>query len=239
MRDRVLYVLLLFGVLSMASGIIIGPLSLGEAPKISKDIGLAAISIFGVLIAVLIGTKLVYEEIEKKTVYLIVPKPLERWQFLLGKYLGLMGLLAVMVLILAAVFELYVFASEGAFHLHLLKAVMLTYFELAVVTAIAMLFSTFATPVGSGVFTFAMFFVGHVTRDLRALGELSKSGAVKTFTSFAYYILPNLSNFNIRGEVVHGVPVPWSQIAYAVTYGLIYTMIVLALSMVIFQRRDF
>jgi hypothetical protein len=122
---------------------------------------------------------------------------------------------------------------------HLWKAVLLTFFELTVITAIAILFSTFATPVGSGVFAFAIFLLGHVTRDLRALGEISNSAVVKLVTSFAYYVLPNLSNFNIRGEVVHNVPVPWSQIVYPITYGLIYTIIVLGISMVIFQRRDF
>lgn len=238
-RDKVLYVLLFFGLLTMGSGIIIGPLSLGEAPKISKDLGLASISVFGTLIAVLIGTRLVYEEIEKKTVYLIVPKPVERWQFLLGKYLGLVSVLFLMVAIMATVFELYVFATEGSFQMHLMKAVLLTLFELSVITAVAILFSTFATPVGSGVFTFAVFFVGHVTRDLRALADISESSVIKLFTSFAYYVLPNLSNFNIRGEVVHRVPVPWSQIVYAVTYGLIYAIVILAISMLVFQRRDF
>jgi len=239
MRDKVLYVLLFFGVLTIGSGIIIGPLSLGEAPKISKDLGLAAISIFGTLIAILIGTRLVFEEIEKKTVYLIVPKPIERWQFLLGKYLGLMSVLILMVAVMATVFELYVLASEGSIQVHLLKAVLLTFFELGVITAVAILFSTFATPVGSGVFAFAVFFVGHVTRDLRALGQISDSTAVKLFTNFAYYVLPNFSNFNIRGEVVHQVPVPWSQVVYAVAYGLIYAIVVLGIAMVIFHRRDF
>lgn len=238
-RDKVLYVLLFFGVLTMASGIIIGPLSLGEAPRISKDLGLAAISIFGTLIAILTGTRLVYEEIEKKTAYLIVPKPIERWQFLLGKYLGLLCVLFLVVLIMSFAFTLYVLVTEGSLHVHLWKAVLLTFFELAVITAIAILFSTFATPVGSGVFAFAVFFLGHVTRDLRALGEISESAVVKLVTSFAYYVLPNLSNFNIRGEVVHNVPVPWSQIVYAITYGLIYTIVALSVSMVIFQRRDF
>jgi ABC-type transport system involved in multi-copper enzyme maturation permease subunit len=238
-RDRVLYVLLFFGVLTIGSGAVIGPLSLGEAPKISKDLALASISIFGVLIAILIGTRLVYEEIEKKTVYLIVPKPIKRWQFLLGKYLGLMSVLAVILLAMTVIFLLYVYVSEGSFQPLLLKAVLLVFFELAVVTSVAILFSTFATPVGSGVFTFAVFFVGHVTRDLRALGEISESSFVKLTTSLAYYILPNLSNFNIRGEVVHGVPVAWPQLIYAMAYGLIYAITVMVISMLAFHRRDF
>lgn len=238
-RDRVLYVLFFFGILTIGSGAVIGPLSLGEAPKISKDLALAAISIFGVLTAILIGTRLVYEEIEKKTVYLIVPKPIKRWQFLLGKYLGLMCVLALILLAMTVVLVLYVYLSEGKFQFCLLQAVLLTFFELAVVTAVATFFSTFATPVGSGIFTFAVFFVGHVTRDLRALGEISDSVAVKLFASFAYYVLPNLSNFNIRGEVVHGVSVPWSQLVYAMSYGLMYAVILLVASVLAFQRRDF
>lgn len=238
-RDKVLYVILFFGILTMASGVIIGPLSLGEAPKISKDLALAAISVFGVLIAILIGTRLVYEEIEKKTIYIIVPKPIKRWQFLLGKYLGLMGVLVMIVAAMTVIFALYVLLSEGNFQTHLLKAVVLTFFELAVVTAVATLFSTFATPVGSGVFTFAVFFVGHVTRDLRALGEMADSTMVRSLTSFAYYLLPNLSNFNIRGEVVHNIHVPWVQMVYAMAYGMIYAIIVLFLSVIVLQRRDF
>jgi ABC-type transport system involved in multi-copper enzyme maturation permease subunit len=239
LRDKVLYVLFFFGILTIGSGALIGPLSLGEAPKISKDLALAAISIFGVLIAILIGTRLVYEEMEKKTIYLIVPKPIKRWQFLLGKYLGLMCVLALILLAMTIVLVLYIVLSEGRFEFRLLEAVLLTYFELALVTAVATLFSTFATPVGSGIFAFAVFFVGHVTRDLRALGEISDSSAVKLFTSIAYYLLPNLSNFNIRGEVVHGVPVPLSQLAYAMAYGLMYAVILLVLAVLAFQRRDF
>jgi ABC-type transport system involved in multi-copper enzyme maturation permease subunit len=238
-RDRVLYVLFFFGVLTIGSGALLGPLSLGEAPKISKDLALASISVFGVLIAILIGTRLVYEEMEKKTIYLIVPKPIKRWQFLLGKYLGLMSVLALILIAMTVVFAIYVFLSEGEFEARLLEAVLLTYFELAVVTAVAILFSTFATPVGSGVFAFAVFFVGHVTRDLRALGEISESAAVKLSMNFIYYLLPNLSNFNIRGEVVHNVPVPLSQLMYAMAYGLIYAVIVIVLSVLAFQRRDF
>jgi ABC-type transport system involved in multi-copper enzyme maturation permease subunit len=238
-RDKVLYALLFFGILTMASGAIVGPLSLGEGEKVSKDLALASISIFGTLIAVLIGTRLVYEEIERKTVYIIVPKPIERWQFLLGKYLGLLSVLVLILVIMTCVLAIYLLASEGAFEFQFLKAILLTFFELAVITAVATLFGTFATPVGSGVFAFAVFFIGHVTRDLRALGEISESVAVKLLTSFAYYILPNFSNFNIRSEVVYDVPVPLPQITFAVAYGLIYTAVVLTLSMLIFQRRDF
>ncbi len=238
-RDRVLYALLFFGILTMASGAVVGPLSLGEGAKISKDLALASISVFGTLISVLIGTRLVYEEIERKTVYLIVPKPIERWQFLLGKYLGLLSVLVLILLIMTSAFAVYLFASEGAFKLQFLKAIMLTFFELAVITAVATLFGTFATPVGSGVFAFAIFFIGHVTRDLRALGEISQSSVVKLMTSFAYYLLPNFSNFNIRGEVVYDIPVPLSQVTFAIAYGLIYTTVVLTLSILVFQRRDF
>lgn len=239
MRDKVLLTLLVFAILAMGSAKVIQPLALGEEAKVVKDIGLGAITLFCVLIAVLVGGKLVYKEVEKRTIYIMLAKPLRRWEFILGKYVGLMGVLFASMVIMTVGFYLTLFLTGVPASGYLLWALLMTYLELAIVTGIAILFSTFVTPIASAVFTFAIYFVGHLTRDLRLLSAMSPSPVVKVVSQVFYYVLPNLSNFNVRGEVVHDVLLSHRAIAFSAGYAVLYAATVLFLAVVIFNRKDF
>lgn len=238
-RDKVLLTLLVFAVLVMGSARVIQPLALGEESKIIKDLGLSAITLFCVLIAVLVGGRIVYKEVERRTIYIMLSKPVRRWEFILGKYAGLMTVLLVSIAFMTAAFYAILFLLRLPAQARLLLPVVMTFFELAVLTAVAVLFSTFATPITGAVFTFAVYFVGHLTRDLKLLAAISPSPVVRVGSQFLYYVLPNLSNFNIRGEVVNNAVLDPGALLLAVVYALVYTGTLLLISAVLFGRKEF
>ena len=238
-RDKVFYNLFIFAVLVIIASVLIGDLSLGVNEKIIKDIGLAAISLFGVLTAILVGISLVYKEIDRRTVYTIVSKPVHRYEFLLSKYLGLCLTLLVNITSMTVFLFIVIWCVRYSLSLLLLKAGLLIFCELALVTSIALLFSTFTSSTLSAIFTLAVYIIGHLTVDLRDIGQASKSQLSRYIINFCYYILPNFNNFNIRAEVVHGVDISGIYILGVITYCVIYTAIVLFISILSFQRREF
>lgn len=251
-RDKVLYNLVLFAVLLMGASFLIGQLTAGQDVKIIKDLGLAATSIFGLFIAVFIGIGLVSKEVEKRSIYALLSKPIERYQFVLGKYLGLLLTLAVNVAVMTVALyavlaymrwmsapEIMAGWERPALDPLMLKAVLLTYGELAIVTAIALFFSTFSTPMLSAAFTFALFVAGRLSVDLRNFNQVTDSPAANALTNALYWVLPNLSPFDVRAQVVHGQPVPAASMAFAGAYAVVYIAAIVLAAMLIFSRRDF
>lgn len=238
-RDKVLVTLLVFAVLVMGSARVIQPLALGEESKVVKDLGLSAITLFCVLIAILVGGRIVYKEVEKRTIYIMLSKPVRRWEFVLGKYAGLMAVLLVSLLFMTAAFYVIMFIVKIDAPAYLLLAVMMTFFELAILTAVAVLFSTFVTPIAGAVFTFAVYFVGQLTRDLKLLAAMSPSPVVKIVSQVLYYVLPNFSNFNVRGEVVSNALLDPSALAFSILYAAVYTATLLLISVAVFSRKEF
>jgi Cu-processing system permease protein len=238
-RDKVLVTLVVFAVLVIGSARVIQPLALGEEAKVIKDLGLSAITLFCVLISILVGGRIVYKEVEKRTIYIILAKPVRRWEFILGKYLGLMAVLTVSLVVMTAAFYAILAIMGMGVQLSLLVAVLMTYFELVVLTAAAVLFSTFSTPITGAVFTFVVYVAGHLTRDLKLLAALSPSAVVKVVSQVLYYALPNLSNFNVRAEVVYGAVLDPVALLFSVLYSLVYAATLLLIAVVIFDRKEF
>jgi ABC-type transport system involved in multi-copper enzyme maturation permease subunit len=239
LRDKILYNLVFFGLLLIGSAILLGSLTMGEQAKIIQDLGLASINLFGTLIAIFVGIGLVSKEIEKRTIYSIIAKPIPRYQFILGKYSGLALTLFVNIAIMAAGFFLTLLVGHVGLDLALLKAIGLIFVELLVITAVAVLFSTFTTPTLSATFTLAIYIIGNLTDDLQVLGSKLQNDLTKGLLDWLYYVLPNLDYFNIKGQAVHGIPIEPSYLVSAVLYGLAYSAVLLALACMIFQRRDF
>jgi ABC-type transport system involved in multi-copper enzyme maturation permease subunit len=251
-RDKVLYNLVFFAVLLISASYLLGQLTAGQDVKIIKDLGLAATSIFGLFIAVFIGIGLVSKEVERRSVYALLAKPIRRHEFVLGKYLGLVLTLAINVAVMAA--ALYIVLGYMAWMTPalaqaawdapaldpaLLKAVFLIFMELCLITAVAVFFSTFSSPILSAVLTFGLYVVGHFNADLKNFQDVVQSPLAAALARGAYYVLPNLASFDVKTEVVHGQPVPWAVVGLTTGYGLVYiTMLVLA-AMFIFSRRDF
>jgi ABC-type transport system involved in multi-copper enzyme maturation permease subunit len=237
-RDKVFVTIVVLSILVMTSGYIIKPLTLGEENKVIKDIGLNAIALFSILIAILVGGRLVYKEIEKRTIYLVLSRPLHRWEFIVGKYFGLLLVLFESLLIMTGTFYIMLLLIKIPANFSLLLSVLMTFCQLWIITAIAIFFSTFTTPVTSAVFTFALYFIGHLTRDFKSL-VLSANAPIKTVINILYYILPNLSIFNIKMEVVHNVMINPIAITLAIVYSLVYSFIIIFISCLIFQQKDF
>jgi len=238
-RDKILYSLVFFALLMICAGSVMDRVTIGQTDKIILDFGLASISIFGVLISIFVGVGLVFKEIDKKTIYSIVSKPIERWQFLLGKYLGLILTLFVEVALMTfgLAVALLLFSTKGL-QFPFLFAVLLTFIELCLMTSIAVFFSSFSTPFMSGFFTLAVFVIGHLTQDLKAF-SLRFDVMGQMFVKVLFYLLPNLEIFNLRGWAVYGKPVPYDQVSLAMSYGFFYTVTVFVLSVIVFQKREF
>lgn len=251
-RDKVLYNLVFFAILLMGTSYLLGQLTAGQDVKIIKDLGLAATSIFGLFIAVFIGIGLVSKEVERRSIYSLLSKPIERYQLVVGKYVGLVLTLAVNLSVMAV--ALYVVLAYMAWMAGplaaaawdapaldpaLMKAVALTFVELAIVTAIALFFSTFSTPMLSAALTFGLFIAGRFSADLRNFNDVVESPAVSLLARALYWILPNLGPFDVRAQVVHGQPVTLGYMALSSVYGLLYIAALVVAAAAIFSRRDF
>jgi len=238
LRDKLLYNLVVFALLMIGSSLLLMRLTLGEFHRLLLDVGLGSINIFGVLIAIFVGIGLVNKEIEKKTIYTIVSKPVARYQFLIGKYLGLTLTLFVNTLIMAGGLLLVLFAQGVPIESILFKALGLIFMEFMVITAVALLCSTFTSATLSAIFTLATYVIGHLTADLKTFGEKMDEG-MRVVVTGLYYILPNLERFNLKGNVIHHIEMSGTDLLLIVMYGLTYVAFLLMSASIIFQRRDF
>jgi len=241
-RDRVLYNLVLFVLLLTAAAIFMGELSGGQEKKIIVDLGLSAILIFGVFIAIFVGIGLVYKEIERRTVYAIFSKPVGRGEFIVGKYLGLCLTLLVNVVLMGAGISLallYVSRGLDSLVLSIWPAILLIYCELMILTAVSLLFSSFSSPALSALLTFFVFIIGHFSSDLKGLATSLGSIAARIFFTGVYYLLPNLSNYSFVTPAAHGHVPGLPFLAGSIMYALLYVSVVLAATILIFRRRNF
>jgi len=251
-RDRVPYNLVLFAVLLMAASYLLGQLTAGQDVKIIKDLGLAATSVFGLFIAICIGIGLVSKEVERRSIYSLLSKPITRSQFVAGKYAGLALTIvvnvAVMTLALYLVLAYMTAVTDPKIRAvwdapgvdpRMLKAVVLIVVELMIVTAVALFFSTFSTPLLSAALTFGLYVVGHFNADLRNFERVVESKPAIWLARGIYHLVPDLSAFDVKTQVVHGMAVPASYLALTCAYGAAYIAALLLASAVIFSRRDF
>jgi ABC-type transport system involved in multi-copper enzyme maturation permease subunit len=247
-RDKILYNLILFALLMIVSSFILGQLTLGFEKKVIIDLGLSSISVFGTLIAIFIGIGLVYKELEKRTIYALLSKPVTRWEFISGKFLGLLTTLFVNVAIMTAGLCLtlaYQGGNELQHFLRLLPAVYLIFLSLALTTAVALLFSSFSTPALSALFTLFLWIIGHFNADLLQFARMTKSSVAEWISRVLYYVLPNISNFcyvdsrNVIQSAAYYEPVRAVAVGWATLYALLYCTVVLAVTTAIFSRRDF
>jgi ABC-type transport system involved in multi-copper enzyme maturation permease subunit len=240
-RDRVLYNLIFFALMMIGAAIFVGQISIGIERLVIINLGLSAISIFGLVMAVFIGVGLVYKEMEKRTLYSLLAKPIRRWEFLVGKYAGLLLTLtvntALMTLGLAAALY-YVGRPFLRSDASVLVAVYFILLELALVTAIAIFFSCFSSPMLSTLFTLGIYFTGVFAPDIRGFGDFTRSAALKAATRTLYYLVPNFHDFNVIGAVAHGDAVSFSLVWQNTLYALLYVTLVLLASSAVFSRRN-
>jgi ABC-type transport system involved in multi-copper enzyme maturation permease subunit len=241
-RDRVLYNLVIFVIILIFASVIIGRIAVGQEAKFVVDVGLSAMTLFGVVIAIFIGIGLVSREIEKQTIVTILSKPVRRSTLILGKYLGLCLTLLVNVVIMTGAITLalmYVKSSSEWPQWYLWSAAYLIYLELTLVTAIAVLFSCFWPPALSALFTLLIFIIGRWSTDLKLMAEASTSIITAFLLKVIYHVLPNLANFNYINEAARGQLVEAKIVQGSSLYACLYIVSILAASVLIFERRSF
>jgi ABC-type transport system involved in multi-copper enzyme maturation permease subunit len=238
-RNRVLYILVFFAVVMIGTSVVLASLSYVERERILQDVGFSAIRFFGAAIAIFMGVGLIQREVERRTVYTILSKPVTRAAFLAGKYLGLVATLWLQLAIMVAAFVLVSLAAGAPLGASHAMALALVALELAVVVAFATLFSSFATPFLAASYSVGLYLVGHLTRDLRGLGAASDSATVQQVTAWIHRVFPDLSAFNRGIEAVHGLPIPPAELGFALLMGVAWCLGFLLVAVVVFERRDF
>ena len=240
-RDRVLYNLVFFALLMMGAAILVGQISIGIEQSVIVSLGLTAISVIGIFIAVFIGVGLVSKEMDKRTLYSLLAKPVERWEFLVGKFAGLVMTLTVNTG--AMTVGLYVALATVKYPLtmsdwYLVVAVYLILLKLALIVALAMLFSCFTTPFLAILFTMGLYIAGLFAQELRTMKAVTLSdSAMKMFQGISY-LLPNFENFDVMAAVAHGRGVARFLVLQDTGYAVLYGAIVLAAAAMIFSRRN-
>lgn len=238
-RNKLLYNLLLFAVLMIVSSIFLADLHLGYRVRIYRDFGLSAIAMFGALIAIFVGINLVYREISQRTVYTILAKPVHRWEFLLGKYTGLLALLMLEVGVMSACFLSLLLVQGYEVTADLGWAISLIFVELALITAVAIFFSSFTTPYLAGMFTLAIWIIGHLLADVRAFGQHSELVGMKTLTEVVYWALPNFDRLDLKAAAGSGQAIELAGVAGSAAYAALNVAALLIASVLLFRRRDF
>lgn len=239
-RDKILYIIILFSIFIIGASVVLSTLSIGQNQKIIVDMGLSAISIFGVLITLFVGTTLLNKEIEKKTIYLLLTKPLRRSDFILGKHLGMSYTLLVIISIMTLCFYGVLYFQGMPLNPVYLQSIFMNYIELILLIAIAIFFSTFASPVMSSMYTLGFYLVGHFSKDLLEIGKLSKNETFMEVTKYLYYFLPDLEKLNLKNMVLYLDQANINDLfLWGSIYGLIYMSVVLVMSIFVFEFKEF
>jgi ABC-type transport system involved in multi-copper enzyme maturation permease subunit len=238
-RDRILYLLLFFAVVCIVFSRILALLTVGDRVKIIKDVGLSSISLFGALMAILMGVGLVYKEIDKRTIHSLLVKPIYRYQFLLGKYFGLVLTLLIMLLAMSLIYLAVIFLHTFKIEWKMLVAILFIFLELCLITSVALLFSCFSTPILSSLFSLAFYLIGHFSWGLETLIKKVKPGVGRALAQLLYHFVPDLENFNFKTEIVQNLPIPPKIYLFSTLYGIFYTAFILALALLVFRKRDF
>jgi ABC-type transport system involved in multi-copper enzyme maturation permease subunit len=239
-RDRVLYNLIAFALLLSGAAVLVGQISIDIEKLVVINLGLTAVSLFGIVIAVFIGIGLVSKEIDKRTLYTVLSRPVRRWEFIAGKFFGLAGTLVVNTFLMAiGVFAalLYVSRHFSGSDSSVLVALYFIILQFVVITALALFFSSFSSPLLSAVFTFALFVIGSFAEDLRGFAKMTH-GVTHWLATGAAYLVPNFSALNVVGQVAHGEAVASQLVVYNTAYSLVYAAAVLSGTVLIFERRN-
>lgn len=245
-RIRVLYGIIVLVVASNLLALVMGEMSIREEARVARDVGLAGISLFGSLTAIFLGVFLLYSEVQRRTVHSIVSKPIERWEFVVGKYLGMALVLTVLVGLFGLAMALLLGSQGVALSAAVVKAIALSWGEVLTVAAIAIFFSSFSSPFLSGIFALGLFALGRLTPDIEAAAATAKEGWIQAVTKVALQIVPDLHLYSISGRSLDGVAVSvngdfvsWQYVAVALGYGGLWILGLLAAASLLFQRRDF
>jgi len=238
-RANTLYIIFAYGLMILFGLTALTPLALGEQGRILKDIGLAGIEVMGILLAIIIGTTLVYKEIERRTIYVLAAKPMTRAEFLAGKYLGMEMLSAAIVLIMTAIYYIGLIIMRQTSISIILIPIWLIFIKISIINSLALFFSSLASPVLGAVFTFCLYLAGSLSRDILELAQRLNLMSVAWMMKIIYYLLPNLGNLDAKNRIIFDQQVVWPQVWWGLSYSLAYILAVMTITLMTFEKKDF
>ncbi|WP_431191467.1 ABC transporter permease [Funiculus sociatus] len=239
-RDRVLYLIVLYALVMAAAWRLLPEVAATTEDKMLLDVGLAAIDVLGSIVAVFVGTGLINKEIDKRTVLVLIPKPISRAEFIIGKQLGLSAVLGVLVALMTGIYLAFLSLAQISYPVvSILIAALYLFFKLCLLTGIALMLGVFTSSLLATLLTFGMYLMGHSSRDLLALGKLSRNVDIERLTQALYLVLPDLSRLDLKNQAVYGILPDSITLLSNAVYGLLYTVLVLAIAILIFSRREF
>jgi len=238
-RDKVLISITIIGFLLMASSEIFVPISIGEASKIIKDFGISLVEIFGVIVVIFVGSRIFHQEIERKTIYSIMSKPVSTLEFVTGKFLGLYYLVAVVQFLLFTIFIIFCKLYLRTMDIYLLNILYFFLLEFLLLDALVIFLSCFTSPLTSGIMALLLFFIAHLTFYLKSLTQILKVPILTVILNFLYYVLPNFSVFNIKATVVYHLPITINSYLLAFSYSFLYSLILIIFSSFLYSRKEF
>lgn len=239
MRQRLLLVSGIFAVILTVISIFLEPFALGEIAKIVRDFGLGIASLLAVFVVIFVGASILHRDIERRTIYTVITRPVKPAEIVIGKFAGLSLLVIVLLFAMTAVQQLVLLVTEGRVDLLLVMAPLLGILEILVLVSLLLFFSSFSSATFSSIMTTICFIAGHAAPDLKLFASTTKVPMLKTLALAGYYLIPNLEYFNVRLEVVYRLPLPVDQLLFTVAYGLAYTVAVLYFSVLIFSGREY
>ncbi|MBN1163504.1 MAG: ABC transporter permease [Candidatus Krumholzibacteriota bacterium] len=240
LREKLLFIVLIFTGILLLSTYVLSPLSVGTARnKVITDVGLACISLLGVLTAIMVGSTLVYKEVDKKAILMVLSRPVSRHGYLIGKYAGITAALFLMMILMTGILAVMIELGQGHITPAVLLAIYLSGLETMVLCAIVIFFSTFTTPVLTSFFSLCLFIAGSLSGDLRAFASRFGGALMKYVMDVLYYLLPNLKVFNLRHEAVHQLRFSSADLGTATLYALVYTGVILYFAYMVFRKREF
>lgn len=239
-RDRLPYFLIFFA-LVLGMGLRLLPyLSANTQDKMFLDLGMGLISIFAALIAILVSTNLINKEIEKKTILVLIPKPVSRLEFIVGKHAGLSSLMGLMVAAMALIFFLFLWWSNISFPIGpMVVSIIYLIIEVKLLIALGIAFGAFTSSLLATLFSLGIYLMGHISRDLVDLARISDNPGVKLITETLYLVLPDLARLDLKNEAVYGILPSLGELVSNAIYGGIYAVALLAIGVLVFSRRQF
>ena len=237
-RDKLMYAIFAVSVLMTFACVVVSTLSYVEGTRIMQDLALATMRLFCAGTAILLGINLLHREVDRRTIHTILSKPISRAEFLLGKYAGLVATTWMMLLCMGVVFGLVSSAAGAPVHAGHVAAVAMLGVEMVIVVAVAILFSSFTTPMLAALFTIGVYVVGHLTQNLYHLSVATADEGIGRVGVWIYRVLPDLELYNLSIQAVHGLPVPAADIWLPVAYAVGYSSVLLFAASWLFERRD-
>ncbi len=236
-RDKILYGIVIFAFIFIGSTAVLSSLAIEDSIFIIKTLGLAGIYIFGLIITVFLGGYLVYDEVEKRTTYILLAKPVTRTNIIIGKFLGLLAGIALLTFLMTAAYLVVVYANGGGMDYYAFINVWLELCETALLIAFLILFSVFTTPLASTIYTILIIYIGHLLGLIQAYA-MKSAGLTKDLLLGIYYVLPNLEKFDIRSLIAHNLHISRSEMFFSSAYALVYIVFLLYIAGTVFNKKD-